>query len=73
MTKEACCSLGRFRDGGHEALHAAAATLRDMNYLPIIFDFDRPDDRDYTETVKPLVDRTNELYSGHAILRDGSA
>lgn len=24
-------------------------------YLPIIFDFDRPEDRDYTETVKTLV------------------
>src|SRR5438876_8074404 len=26
-----------------------------MKYLPMIFDFDRPDNRNYTETVKTLV------------------
>ena len=36
-------------------LQAVAQKLREENYLPIIFDFDRPDDRDYTETVKTLV------------------
>jgi uncharacterized protein YjbI with pentapeptide repeats len=34
--------LGRFNDGGLDLLQAIAAKLRDMKYLPIIFDFDRP-------------------------------
>jgi DNA invertase Pin-like site-specific DNA recombinase len=36
---------------------------------------DRPGIQALLNTVvkSPLVDRTNELYSGHAILRDGSA
>ncbi len=36
-------------------LQAIAAKLRELKYLPMIFDFDRPDHRDYTETVKTLV------------------
>jgi hypothetical protein len=46
--------LGRFANGGLEVLQAIAARLREMAYLPIIFDFDRPDDRNYTETIKTL-------------------
>src|SRR5439155_8596351 len=46
--------LGRFGGGGLEVLQAIAAKLRGENYLPIIFDFERPQDRDYTETVKTL-------------------
>ena len=47
--------LGRFGGGGLEVLRAVAAELRNAKYLPIIFDFDRPRDRNYTETVKTLV------------------
>jgi hypothetical protein len=47
--------LGRFGGGGLELLHAIAAKLRETNYLPMIFDFERPDDRNFTETVKTLV------------------
>lgn len=36
-------------------LRATAAELRKAKYLPMIFDFDRPLDRNYTETVKTLV------------------
>jgi hypothetical protein len=46
--------LGRFGGGGLEVLQAVAARLREAKYLPIIFDFERPQDRDYTETVKTL-------------------
>ena len=35
-------------------LQSIAAELRKMKYLPMLFDFDRPDKRDYTETVKTL-------------------
>ena len=47
--------LGRFSDGGLDLLQAIAAKLREMKYLPMIFDFDRPDNRNFTETVKTLV------------------
>ena len=46
--------LGRFGGGGLDVLKAIAAKLRAENYLPIIFDFERPQDRDYTETVTTL-------------------
>lgn len=46
--------LGRFSDGGLQRLQALAAKLREMGYLPMMFDFDRPSDRNYTETVQTL-------------------
>ncbi len=55
VTERGVLLLGRFRDGGLELLQSLAAKLREMKYLPMIFDFDRPDNRDYTETVKTLV------------------
>jgi Pentapeptide repeats (8 copies) len=55
VTQRGVLLLGRFGDGGLELLQAIAAKLREFNYLPIIFDFDRPENRDYTETVKTLV------------------
>lgn len=47
--------LGRFGGGGLDTLRAVADKLRELKYLPIIFEFDRPGDRNYTETVKTLV------------------
>jgi uncharacterized protein YjbI with pentapeptide repeats len=46
--------LGRFGGGGIELLRAVAERLRQEDYLPMIFDFERPRDRDYTETVQTL-------------------
>jgi len=46
--------LGRFGGGGLELLQAIAEKLREMEYLPIIFDFERPDSRDFTETIMTL-------------------
>jgi len=47
--------LGRFNEGGLDLLQAIAARLREMKYLPIIFDFDRPVSRNLTETIITLV------------------
>jgi len=47
--------LGRFRDGGIELLQAIAAQLREMQYLPMIFDFDKQDGRNLIETTMTLV------------------
>jgi uncharacterized protein YjbI with pentapeptide repeats len=46
--------LGRFGGGGLEVLQAIAEELRRHGYVPMLFDFERPQDRDYTETVKTL-------------------
>lgn len=54
VTERGVLILGRFGGGGLEVLQAIAAKLREANYLPIIFDFERPQDRNYTETVKTL-------------------
>lgn len=54
VTDRGVLILGRFGGGGLEVLQAIAAKLREANYLPIIFDFERPQDRNYTETVKTL-------------------
>jgi hypothetical protein len=54
VTERGVLILGRFRDGGLELLEAVADKLRDEHYLPMIFDFDRPDSRDCSETVKIL-------------------
>lgn len=55
VTQRGVLLLGRFGGGDLEVLQAVAAKLREANYLPIIFDFERPSDRNYTETVKTLV------------------
>jgi len=55
MTQKGVLILGRFGGGGLAVLHAVAEKLRELGYAPIIFDFDRPQDRNYTETVKTLV------------------
>lgn len=54
VTERGVLLLGRFGGGGLDVLQAIADRLRKENYLPIIFDFERPQDRDYTETVKIL-------------------
>lgn len=54
VTERGVLLLGRFGGGGLEVLQAVAAKLREAQYLPIIFDFERPRDRNYTETVKTL-------------------
>lgn len=54
VTEKGVLLLGRFGEGGLAVLQAMGAKLREMGYLPIIFDFERPDDRDYTETIQTL-------------------
>lgn len=54
VTERGVLILGRFGGGGLEVLQAIAVKLREQHYLPIIFDFVRPQDRNYTETIKVL-------------------
>lgn len=43
--------LGQFKDGGLERLYKLYDWLKEKNYMPMIFDFERPVNMDYTETV----------------------
>lgn len=54
LTSKAVLILGRFTLERKIVLDAMANELRKNNLLPIIFDFDRPTDRDFTETIKTL-------------------
>jgi uncharacterized protein YjbI with pentapeptide repeats len=53
LGERAVLILGRFTER-KELLDALADKLRALGYLPMIFDFERPTDRDLTETVKVL-------------------
>jgi uncharacterized protein YjbI with pentapeptide repeats len=55
ITSKAVLILGRFADPlRKEVLDGLRERLREFNLLPIVFDFDRPTDKDYTETVQTL-------------------
>jgi uncharacterized protein YjbI with pentapeptide repeats len=53
-TRKGVLLLGRFGDGGLALLQALGERLRAAGYLPMLFDFARPDARNYTETVMTL-------------------
>jgi hypothetical protein len=46
--------LGRFTDERKAILEALRDELRKRDYLPILFDFDKPDSKDLTGTVTTL-------------------
>ena len=49
-----CWSLGRFTPERKTVLDALRDELRQRNYLPIVFDFEKPASRDLTETISTL-------------------
>jgi len=55
VTSKSVLILGRFSIPERKAiLDALRNKLREYNLLPIVFDFDRPTDKDFTETIKTL-------------------
>ena len=46
--------LGRFTDGRIAVLERLREELRQRGYLPIVFNFDKPETKDFTETVRLL-------------------
>jgi hypothetical protein len=54
ITSKAVLILGRFTPERKATLDALRDALRDKNYLPIQFDFQKPANRDLTETVSTL-------------------
>jgi uncharacterized protein YjbI with pentapeptide repeats len=54
VTAKAVLILGRFTPARKTVLDAIREALRRRNYLPILFDFEAPGSRDFTETVSTL-------------------
>ena len=52
--KKAVLILGRFTQERKLILDGIKERLRDLDYLPILFDFEKPSDRDLTETISVL-------------------
>src|SRR5260370_31446646 len=54
VTSKVVLILGRFTPKRKEVLDALKNELRKYNYLPVLFDFEKPASRDLTETVSTL-------------------
>ncbi len=52
--KKAVLILGRFTPDRYDVLNAIRDNLRLRNYIPILFDFEKPSSKDITETVVTL-------------------
>jgi hypothetical protein len=52
--KKGVLLLGRFTGGRIAVLERLRDELRQRNYLPIVFNFDKPETKDFTETVRLL-------------------
>ena len=52
--KKGVLILGRFSRERKVVLDALREKLRQMGYIPMVFDFERPTDRDFTETILTL-------------------
>lgn len=54
VTSKSVLILGRFTDERKKVLDAIRDELRNRNFLPILFDFEKPATRDLTETISIL-------------------
>jgi hypothetical protein len=54
VTTRVVLVLGRFTPERKEVLDAVHDALRNRDYIPVLFDFERPHTRDFTETVTTL-------------------
>jgi Pentapeptide repeats (8 copies) len=52
--KKGVLLLGRFTEGRMEVLEGLRGKLRDLGFVPMVFNFDKPDTKDFTETVRLL-------------------
>lgn len=54
VTRKVVLILGRFTKKRKRVLDTLRIALREFDYVPVVFDFDAPEDRDLTETVTLL-------------------
>jgi hypothetical protein len=53
ITSKVALILGRFTPDRKIVLDAIREELRNQNYLPVLFDFQKPDNKDLTGTISP--------------------
>jgi hypothetical protein len=53
--KKGVLLLGRFTEGRMVVLERLRDKLRDLGFVPMVFNFDKPETKDFTETVRLLV------------------
>jgi len=53
--KKGVLLLGRFTEGRIEVLERLQKKLRELGFVPMVFNFDKPETKDFTETVRLLV------------------
>src|SRR5262249_6799264 len=54
MGKKAVLLLGHFTEGRMVVLERLREKLRDLGYVPMVFNFDKPETKDFTETIRLL-------------------
>ena len=54
ITSKIVLILGRFTDDSRAVLEGIREELRKRDYLPVLFDFEKPSSRNLTETVRTL-------------------
>jgi hypothetical protein len=54
VTSKVVLVLGRFTPERKEVLNRLRSELRQQNWVPVVFDFDRPSNRNLTETISTL-------------------
>ena len=52
--KRGVLPLGRFTEGRIAVLERLRDKLREVGYVPMVFNFDKPETKDFTETVRLL-------------------
>jgi hypothetical protein len=52
--KKGVLLLGRFTEGRMAVLERLRDKLRDLGFVPMVFNFDKPETKDFTETVRLL-------------------
>jgi uncharacterized protein YjbI with pentapeptide repeats len=52
--KKGVLLLGRFTEGRMVVLESLREKLRDLGFVPMVFNFDKPETKDFTETVRLL-------------------
>ena len=52
--KKGVLLLGRFTEGRMVVLERVREKLRDLGFVPMVFNFDKPETKDFTETVRLL-------------------
>jgi hypothetical protein len=64
LTSKVVLILGRFTPERKAVLDAIREDLRKRNYSPIVFDFEKPVNRDITETVSTLAHMARFIIAG---------